>query len=135
MPLSEPSELKAKPSRFKRVLVVEDESLLALMMLDQLVALGYAVVGPASTLSEALHMATTVSIDAALLDLNLHGVFAGEVAEILAQRHIPFLFITGYDRPPPGFFENVGFLNKPYMASDLQHAVERMLAKPLGAVV
>jgi CheY-like chemotaxis protein len=126
---------EAKPARFKRVLVVEDEGLLALMMLDQLGALGYAVVGPASTLSEALHMATTASVDAALLDLNLHGVFAGEVAEILAQRHIPFLFITGYDRPPPGFFANVGFLNKPFRVSDLQHAVESMLAKPLGAVV
>jgi CheY-like chemotaxis protein len=78
---------------------------------------------------EALHLASVAQLDAALLDLNMHGVFAGPVAETLAQRQIQFIFITGYDRRPTGFFENVGLLNKPYTLDDLRRAVESMLAK------
>jgi CheY-like chemotaxis protein len=112
----------------KRVLVVEDESLIALMTAGQLEEMGYIVVGPACTLLEALRLVEEASIDAALLDLNLHGVFAGQVADALSRRQIPFVFVTGYDRPPPGFHPTVGFLKKPYRASDLRAAVERLIA-------
>jgi CheY-like chemotaxis protein len=116
-------------ARPKRLFVVEDESLIALLLSEQLVALGHSVVGPACTMSEALHLASVAQFDAALLDLNMHGVFVGPVAEKLAQRQILFIFITGYDRPPPGFFENVSLLNKPYTLDDLRRAVEDLLAK------
>ena len=88
-------------SRPKRVLVVEDETLVALMMADHLVELGYNVVGPAFTISEARHLAELATLDAAIIDVRLHGIFAGEVADTLSRRQIPFMFITGYERPPP----------------------------------
>jgi CheY-like chemotaxis protein len=109
------------------VLVVEDEPIVALLMADQLIELGYNVVGPASTISEARHLAETASLDAAIIDLRLHGIFSGEVADTLSRRQIPFLFITGYDRPPPGFHEGVGFLNKPFQLDDLRRAVQGLV--------
>ena len=54
--------------RSKRLLVVDDESLIALMLSEQLVALGHSVIGPACTMSEALHLASVAQFDAALLD-------------------------------------------------------------------
>src|SRR5580704_5752633 len=108
-----PTSIATPPS--KRLLVVEDECLIALMMADHLIELGYTVVGPAFTISEALHLARVGSIDAALLDLNLHGVFAGEVADILSRRQIPFLFISGYDQPPTSCYQTIDVLHKPFV--------------------
>ena len=67
------------------------------------------------------------TLDAAIIDLRLHGIFSGEVADTLSRRQIPFLFITGYDRPPPGFHDGVGFLNKPFRIDDLRRAVEGLV--------
>jgi CheY-like chemotaxis protein len=114
-------------SRPKRVLVVEDEPLVALMMADDLVELGYNVVGPAFTISEARHLAQMATLHAAIIDLTQHGIFAGEVADTLSRRQIPFLFIIGYDRPPPGFHDGVGFLNKPFRVDDLRRAVGALI--------
>jgi CheY-like chemotaxis protein len=125
MPSEQP--LRTNVSRPKRVLIVEDELLVALMMADDLAELGYNVVGPACTISEACHLAEMATLHAAIVDLRLHGIFAGEVADILARRQIPFLFVTGYDRPPPGFHEGVGFLNKPFVIDDLRRAVQGLL--------
>jgi CheY-like chemotaxis protein len=118
----------------KRLLVVEDESLIALLIADQLVELGYTVVGPAFTISQALRLAQGASIDAALLDLNLDGVFTGEVADILSRRQIPLLFITGYGQPPTGRYQTADVLRKPFVLNDLRHAVEGMLAKLSGDI-
>jgi CheY-like chemotaxis protein len=114
-------------SRPKRVLVVEDEPLVALMMADHLVELGYNVVGPAFTISEARHLAELATLDAAIIDVRLQGIFAGEVADTLSRRQIPFMFITGYERPPPGFHDGVGFLNKPFRVDDLRRAVGALI--------
>jgi CheY-like chemotaxis protein len=116
----------------KRVLVVEDEALIALMMADQLAELGYTVIGPAFNISEARRLASVASIDAALLDLNLHGILADEVADILVRRDIPFHLVTGYSDPPPARHKNVEVLQKPFQQNDLRLAVEGMLAKPVG---
>ncbi len=115
--------------RPKRVLVVEDESLIAILIADSLAELGYHVVGPAFKLSEALHLAETATLDAGLLDLQLDAVLSGEVADILSRRRIPFLFITGYQMPPRGFHEGTGFLRKPFTIDDLQRALEGLFAE------
>jgi DNA-binding response OmpR family regulator len=107
-------------------MVVEDDSLSGLVMAEQLVELGYIVIGPATTLSEARHLANVASMDAAFLDLNLRGICADQVADILVRRQIPFLFITGYDRSPRGY-ENIAVLTKPYHAADLRRAIEALL--------
>jgi len=114
--------------RPRRVLVVEDEALIALFITDQLAELGHIAVGPAFSLPEALRLASTASIDLALLDLNLRGVFAGEVADLLTRRTIPLIFITGDYAPDPDLrFANIEVLEKPFKASDLQLAIARTL--------
>jgi CheY-like chemotaxis protein len=119
----------------RRVLVVEDEALIALFVTDQLAELGHIAVGPAFSLPEALHLASTASIDLALLDLNLRGVFAGEVADLLIHRTIPLIFMTGDYAPNLDLrFANIEVLEKPFKAFDLQRAIARTLqlgdAKP-----
>jgi CheY-like chemotaxis protein len=116
----------------RRVLVVEDEALVALMMADQLVELGYTVIGPAFNMPEARRLASVALIDAALVDLNLHGILADEIADILARREIPFHLVTGYSDPPPARHKNVEVLHKPFQQNDLRLAIESMLVKPVG---
>jgi CheY-like chemotaxis protein len=118
--------------RPRRVLVVEDEALIALFITDQLADLGHIAVGPASSLPEALRLASTASIDLALLDLNLRGVFAGEVADLLTRRTIPLIFITDYPPDPDVRFADIEVLEKPFKASDLQRAIARTF-KPATA--
>lgn len=81
-----------------RVLVVEDEVIIAMSLEDMLVDLGCSVVGPATSLEEGLSLAATVDLDAALLDVNLDGKRSESVADLLRQRGVPFAFITGYGR-------------------------------------
>lgn len=79
-----------------RVLVVEDEPLIAMALEDTLTDLGYEVVGPALSLKEALRLSRHEDIDGAILDVNVAGEKVFPVADILATRSIPFVFVTGY---------------------------------------
>src|SRR5207245_5342738 len=79
-----------------RVLLVEDEILVAMMMKDILTELGFSVIGPFSRLSEAMVAAVHEDINAGIIDVNLGGEFVYPVADVLAARKIPFVFITGY---------------------------------------
>jgi FixJ family two-component response regulator len=66
-------------------------------------------------------------IDGALVDLNLHGVLSHEIADILSQRQIPFIFITGYNELPAGIDKSIGVLQKPFQLFDLGRAIEGVL--------
>jgi PAS domain S-box-containing protein len=79
-----------------RVLLVEDEILVAMMMRDILTELGFTVVGPYSRVTEAMVAAVHEQIDAGIIDVNLGGEFVYPVADVLAARKIPFVFVTGY---------------------------------------
>lgn len=79
-----------------RVLVVEDEALVSLMIEDLLQDMGCTVVGPAASLTNALALAESEPLDGALLDLNLGGDPAEPIAECLKARGVPFVFLTGY---------------------------------------
>jgi CheY-like chemotaxis protein len=80
-----------------RVLVVEDESLVAMLVEDLLRDLGCEVVGPAATAAQAIALARGRSLDFALLDVNLgEGEDSFGVADLLRGRHVPFAFVTGY---------------------------------------
>lgn len=81
-----------------RVLVVEDEMLVSLLIEDMLAEEQCVVVGPFDRVSDALAAATCESIDLAVLDVNIGGMKVYPVAEILAARRIPFLFLSGYGR-------------------------------------
>jgi CheY-like chemotaxis protein len=80
----------------RRVLVVEDESLVAMLLETMLEDMGCTPVGPASTVDEGLKLASEERLDAALLDVNVAGTPVFAVAEALEARGIPLVFSTGY---------------------------------------
>jgi CheY-like chemotaxis protein len=110
----------------RRVLVVEDEPLVSMLLVDLLAELGCAVVGPAFSIAEASRLAAIAKVDAALLDMKVRGEFCGAVADILARRDIPFLFVSGYSSPPDGAHSKVAVLRKPFDAADLRCALNAL---------
>ena len=109
------------------VLVVEDMFLVALDLSDQLTDSGCDVIGPASSVKQALAQIDGIELDGAVLDINLAGERSFPVAELLASRGIPFLFLTGYDSEAavPDEFQNAPRLSKPVDARALTEAVAR----------
>jgi PAS domain S-box-containing protein len=104
-----------------RVLLVEDEILVAMMMKDILSELGFAVIGPFSRLAEAMVAAVHEEIDAGIIDVNLGGEFVYPVADVLAARKIPFVFVTGYGvESIDGRFGYVPIVKKPVQRQVLQ---------------
>jgi CheY-like chemotaxis protein len=111
-----------------KVLIVEDESLVSMLIEDALADLGCRVVGVASGVDEALDKAATLPLDAAILDVNLHGKQTAAVAEILKRRGVPFLFATGYGVGGlPDGFRNTPFLQKPFHEADLERVLRQTL--------
>jgi DNA-binding response OmpR family regulator len=112
----------------KRVLLVEDEMLIALDTVDELKNAGCTVIGPALRLEAALALAKSEELDAAILDINLMGFYVWPVAEALARRNIPFIFLTGFgvglDFPPA--FAAVRRLEKPVMPGAAVSAIEAL---------
>jgi CheY-like chemotaxis protein len=104
----------------KRVLVAEDELLVAMLVEDILADNDCLVLGPFASVSQALEAAKADCIDVAVLDVNLCGQRIYPVAEVLADRGIPFLFLSGYgkDAIPPNHPEWRA-CKKPFTANDL----------------
>jgi CheY-like chemotaxis protein len=104
-----------------RILVVEDEPLVAMNLSKSLDELGFSVVGPYSTLAKAVAAAGEREFDAALLDVNLSGETVYPVADILASKNVPFAFITGYGTAAlPDKYANAPVLQKPVDNETLQ---------------
>jgi CheY-like chemotaxis protein len=113
-----------------RVLVVEDEFLLAIAVEEDLRAAGCVVVGPIGSLGPAMAAATTETFSAAVIDMNLNGTMAYPLADQLAERGIPFLLLTGYDRADlPERLRAVPRITKPYDAMALVDQLARV-ARP-----
>jgi CheY-like chemotaxis protein len=103
-----------------RVLVVEDEYLIRMLLEDMLADLGYAVAGAVGTVAEASDLATKGEFSAAILDVNLDGEEIFPVADILAERGLPFIFVTGYgERILPDRYRDRPTLQKPFQANQL----------------
>jgi CheY-like chemotaxis protein len=79
-----------------RVMIVEDEALVAMALREALDELGFSVLGPFNRISEAMIALRNNHIDAAVLDVNLGGELIYPLADVLAADHVPFVFITGY---------------------------------------
>ena len=119
----------------KRVLLAEDEAIIGMMMREFLVDYGLFVVGPCCSVSEALAAANS-EFDCAILDLNLGGEPVDAVASMLAERDVPFAFVTGYGRESlDRLFENVPILQKPITRENLNKCLDAMLGlqpRPVG---
>ncbi|ALL14238.1 response regulator [Caulobacter henricii] len=110
-----------------RVLVVEDEALVSMLVEDMLSDLGCTVIGPAAELEEALRLAGSAEMDAALLDVNLGGRPIFPVADALKARGVPFAFASGYGAA--GLSESHRgslVLQKPFRETDLRRVLETL---------
>jgi PAS domain S-box-containing protein len=105
------------------VLLVEDESAVALMMSEALIELGFCVIGPYGTLAEAMAaVLVEAHVNAAILDVNLGGELVYPVADFLVSRGIPFVFVTGYGSESiPPQYDHVPLLQKPLDRAELQN--------------
>jgi PAS domain S-box-containing protein len=113
--------------RDRRILLVEDEELVALELSTELSLLGWAIVGPASTLNEAQSLLSS-NVDAAVLDVNLRGRSIYPLAEALEERDVPFLFCTGYEMvDPEGRFPDVPVIRKPAHPAAVSAALADLL--------
>ena len=120
----------------KRVMVVEDEALVAMVESDALNELGYEVAGPFSRLTEALAAVERGGIAAAILDINLNGTLVYPVAEALTARGIPFIFVTGYGTESvDARFAEVPVLQKPIEREMLQRMFADSATGPNGAAL
>jgi DNA-binding response OmpR family regulator len=111
-----------------RILIVEDEMTIALLLEDMIEEMGHEVAGLAMRLPQALDLADRMAFDLAILDVNLDGHMSYPVAEVLAARGIPFLFATGYGSVgiDPAYRTAI-IIKKPYSLADLQAAIENCL--------
>ena len=113
-----------------RILIVEDEMMIALLIEDALDELGYAVVGPVSKLDAAITLARDETFSAAILDVNIRGGNTFPVATILRERGIPFVLASGYGAwALPDAFKGHPLLQKPFTASDVEKAIGAMLTE------
>lgn len=108
-----------------RVLVVEDEGGVALLIEDMLEELGCKVVLSVATLTKALAAANVEDFDFAVVDVNLDGQLVFPVAEVLRNRQLPFVFSTGYGRiGVPETFRDYEVLNKPFAMRELEQKLQ-----------
>ena len=115
----------------QRVLVVEDELLISIDLADSLRQHGAAIVGPAATLREALALAGAKEApDCAVLDLRLSGEMVFPVADALAERGVPFVFLTGYHEDViPTRYANVPRFEKPFDHAAVLAELFRLVAQ------
>ena len=116
-------------TKMPRVLVVEDEYLIRMLLEDMLADLGYDVAAAVGTVAEASDLATNGDFHAAILDVNVDGQEIFPVADILAKRGTPFVFVTGYgggSLPTP--YRTRPALQKPFQAEQLKAALADLVA-------
>lgn len=113
----------------KTVLIIEDEPFLAEEMAELIGALGMIVVGPYPSTRLALAALEGTSVNCGILDINLNGENSFRVADLLVERQVPFLFMSGYSREVlPTRFTSQPMLKKPIMLAELRVFLEAMLA-------
>ena len=103
-----------------RVLIVEDEAAISILVEDMLVDFGTEIVGPAARMADAIRLARAADVDLEVLDINLAGEATYPVADVLRARGVPFVFATGY---------NVNALPSPFVGA--RHFRSRSRSAPL----
>lgn len=117
----------------RRILIVEDEAVVAMLVEEFLETFGCVVLGPAARAAQALELVAAHPIDAAVLDVNLAGERSYPVADELRTRGIPFVFATGYgkDGLDPSYRQDL-VIQKPFTQETLRNALEAALKCPDG---
>ncbi len=114
-----------------RILVVDDEPLIAMMLTDWLAEQGVETAGPAHTVAQALSVIDAIKIDAAVLDISLGDDDCYAVADMLASRGIPFAFATGHSSDSLAErFKGVATVTKPFDFEVVRQAISRLLGRP-----
>lgn len=115
-----------------RILIVEDEFLVALLMEETVRNLGHEVVGPVGDLTAAVRLAETEAVSAAILDVHLqHGERVYPVVGILRRRGIPLVLTTAYrDTEIDPDCAGETLLRKPFDQSELEHCIARLVHPP-----
>src|SRR5579883_589130 len=121
-----PPELARHPCDGLRVLVIEDDFLVAMFQADMLATLGAVVVDSVPSVARAMERIAQPDFEAVTLDINLNGVFSLIVATELQRRQIPYVFCTAYSDPLPGF-ESTPRVIKPYDADELGVALRQAI--------
>jgi CheY-like chemotaxis protein len=113
-----------------RVLLVEDEVVVSMLVEDMLEDLGFSVVGPAASIDEALSVLSRETPDCAILDVNIGGTYVYPVADALRSRSIPYAFATGYGtaalRKDDGA---VPVLQKPFRTVELAKILDALVER------
>jgi CheY-like chemotaxis protein len=119
----------------KRVLVVEDELMIRMLLEGMLTDLGHTVAAEAGAIDEALTLAKQAEFDIAVLDVNLNNEPITPVVEVLIQRRVPFVFASGYGRRgvPEAYRQNPT-LQKPFQAEALAQALDAAFAKAASKI-
>ena len=111
----------------RRVLIVEDEMLIGMLLEDMLGDLGIKVIGVIPRVNEALAAVQREGFDLAILDVHLNGQAVFPVADVLIERGIPFVFATGYgERGLPEKYRGRPILQKPFAKEDLAKVIEQI---------
>lgn len=114
----------------QRILIVEDEMTIAMMIEDMIIELGHEPYAIASRLGAALAVAESGEFDLAILDVNLDGHGSAPVARVLALRGIPFFFATGYGAAGVDTeFAGAPVVSKPFVIGDLQQAISTAMTR------
>lgn len=112
----------------KRILVVDDEPLIAMDVVTSLRDAGCEAAGPASTVEKALALIESTDLDAALLDANLGGRTVDDIAAALTRRNVPFVFMTGYGKDGlPRAFNHVTMISKPFNQQQLLDTIGQLV--------
>ena len=117
----------------RRVLIVEDELMIRMLLEGMLTDLGHTVAAEAGTIEEALKLAKDAEFDVAVLDVNLNSRSITPVAELLVERGVPFVFASGYgQRGVPEAYRNSPTLQKPFQVEALAQAIDAALANAVS---
>jgi CheY-like chemotaxis protein len=111
------------------IFLVEDEAFIQMMLIEMLEELGHRVVAVASSVDEARSLAEIEEYDLAILDINLQGLNVQPVAEVVAERKLPFFFLTGYGaQGVPDGFEEAPVLSKPCAQLVIERTIDSLLS-------
>jgi CheY-like chemotaxis protein len=113
-----------------KLLVVEDDAMIGMLLADMLDELGYTVAAEAASIDEALEAARKNDFDLAILDADLKGRSISPVADVLVARDIQFVFVTGYGDHGLSAYRDRPTLSKPFQIDALKRALQDHLRTP-----